>query len=97
MSFRLLPPALDDLEELEEWVEENFGPAVAANAHNKLIEDFQRLVKFPRLGRLRPDITEESLRFFRSGHYYVVYRPGSPLLIHRIVHTARELRQIFKG
>ena len=54
-------------------------------------------MKFPRLGRLRPDITEESLRFFRSGHYYVVYRPGSPLLIHRIIHTARDLRQIFKG
>jgi len=96
MSFRLLPPALDDLDELEEWIEEHFGPDFVTKTHNGLIDDFQRLVKFPRLGRLRPDITEESLRFFRSGHYYIVYRPGSPLLIHRIVHTARDLRQILK-
>jgi plasmid stabilization system protein ParE len=82
---------------LEDWVEEHFGVEMAAKTHNVLIGDFQRLAKFPRLGRLRPDITNESLRFSRSGHYYVVYHPGSPLMIHRIVHTARDLRQILKG
>jgi plasmid stabilization system protein ParE len=97
MSFRLLPPAIDDLDDLENWVEENFGPDLAAKTHAGLIEDFRRLVDFPLMGRRRPDITKESLRFFRSGHYYIVYRPGSPLLIHRIIHTARDLRQIIKG
>jgi len=97
MSFRLLSPAIDDLDDLEDWVAENFGPDLAAKTHAGLIKDFQMLVDFPRLGRLRPDITDESLRFFRSGHYYIVYRPGSPLLIHRIIHTARDIRQIFKG
>ncbi len=70
---------------------QNFGPDLAAKTHAGLVNDFQTLVDFPRLGRLRPDITNEALRFFRSGHYYIVYRPGSPLLIHRIVHTARDL------
>ncbi len=97
MSFRLLSPAIDDLDELEDWVLQNFGVDLAAKTHFGLINDFQTLANFPRLGRLRPDITKESLRFFRSGHYYIVYRPGSPLLIHRIIHTARDLRQIFKS
>jgi plasmid stabilization system protein ParE len=96
MTFRLLSPALDDLDELEDWVLEHFGPELAAKTHVGLIKDFQTLVDFPRLGRLRPDITSESLRFFRSGHYYIVYRPGSPLLIHRIIHTARDIRQALK-
>jgi toxin ParE1/3/4 len=97
MSFRLLSPAIDDLDELEDWVLQNFGVDLAAKTHSGLINDFQTLASFPRLGRLRPDITNESLRFFRSGHYYIVYRLGSPLLIHRIIHTARDLRQIFKS
>ena len=33
MSFRLLPPALDDLDELEDWVEENFGPDFVVKTH----------------------------------------------------------------
>jgi len=47
MSFRLLPPAIDDLDELEDWLAENFGPDFVVKTHNALVDDFRRLVKFP--------------------------------------------------
>lgn len=91
MSFRVLSAALDDLEEIDEWVTDQFGPSFAAKTHVRLFADFALLDNMPQLGRRRPDITDRPVRFFISTQYWIVYEPATPLLIHRIIHTARDL------
>jgi hypothetical protein len=43
------------------------------------------------MGHLRPDIESRPVRFLALSPYWIVYQPGTPLLIHRIYHAARDL------
>ena len=94
MIYRLLPAALDDLDEIDAWVAESFGPAVAAEAQRKLFEVFALLAQFPEMGVQRPDVTSRPVRFFSSYPNWIIYEPGIPLLIHRVFPAARDLKRI---
>ena len=94
MKFQLLHAALDDLDSIYSWVTEHFGPVAAASTYERLFSEFALLADFPRLGRERPEITARPLRFFLSGHYWIVYEAESPLLIHRLLHPARDMESI---
>jgi len=43
------------------------------------------------MGLQRPEISPRPIRFLFSGHYWIVYEPDIPLIIHRIIHAARDL------
>lgn len=56
---------------------------------------FQRLSESPLIGHVRPEVTDESIRFWKVKSYLVIYRPGdSPLSIVRILHGARDISAI---
>ena len=67
MKHRLLSPALDDLDNIEAAVTERFGAAVAAKVYTDLFDLFDLLADHQHMGILRPDLTDEPLRFFNSG------------------------------
>jgi len=94
MSYRLLGPALDDLDAIDSWVASNFGEAAATRVRRKLSETFALLATFQKMGVERPDVTGRSVRFFASPPNWIVYEPGSPLLIHHVYPAALDIEII---
>lgn len=94
MKYRVLPDAQHDLQEIDDWVVEHFGPSFADKTQTKFYETFDLLTEFPQMGNLRPDIESRPVRFLFLKPYWIVYQPGTPLLIHRIYHAARDLNRL---
>ncbi len=52
----------------------------------------RKLAEFPRIGHLRQDLADQSLRFCRVCSYLIVYRAeATPLQIVRVLHGARDI------
>jgi plasmid stabilization system protein ParE len=94
MRVQLLPSAQRDLREIEVWVTENLGAGFTARTYAGFFKTFQLLADFPEMGRPRGDLTDEPLRFFLRKPYWIDYQPGSPVLIHRVYHAARDLNRM---
>ena len=94
MTVNVLPSAWRDLTEIDEWVTENFGYTYARRTYALLRKTFLLIAISPQMGRERPDLTHLPLRFYFVKHYWIVYQPGSPLVVHRVIHAARDLRGI---
>jgi len=61
-----------------------------------LNDKFSLLASFPQMGRSREDLGAE-LRSFPVKNYLVIYRPVKERIeIVRVVHTARDLKALFK-
>jgi len=96
MKYRVLPAALNDLDEIDAWVLEHFGLSFAVETQAKFFQTFDLLCDFPHMGRSLPEIAPEPKRFLALKPYWIVYEPGMPLLIHRIYHSARDLGKMTK-
>jgi plasmid stabilization system protein ParE len=66
----------------------------STRTYAKLFKTFELLAEFPEIGRPRRDVTELPVRFFLTKPYWIVYRDGTPLVIHRVYHAARGLSEI---
>jgi len=91
MKFVVLPAANDDLRHIDDWVASNFGEATAARVQRNLLAEFHRLARFQELGILRPDVTSRPVRFLSSGPNWIVYQPGKPLVIHRVISAVMDI------
>ena len=94
MNFRLLGPALDDLDQIDAYLSERFGNSVSLKAQGKLFDTFALLTKHPGIGITRSDVTTHPVRFFSTGHNWIIYAPGSPTLIHRIFPAVRDIERL---
>jgi plasmid stabilization system protein ParE len=94
VKYRVLPDAQRDIHDIDDWVVEHFGAEFADRTQAKLYDTFDLLTDFPQMGSLRPDIESRPVRFFLLKPYWIVYQPGTPLLIHRIYHAARDLNRL---
>jgi plasmid stabilization system protein ParE len=94
LKYRVLADAQQDIREIDDWVVEHFGPDFADKTQDRLYGTFGRLAEFPQLGQLRPDLEGRPVRFLSLKPYWIVYQPGTPLLIHRIYHAARDLNRL---
>ena len=97
MKYRILPDAQQDIQEIDDWVVENFGTEFADRTQAKFYHTFDLLTDFPQMGHMRPDIDLRPVRFFFVKPYWIVYQPGAPLLIHRVYHAARDLSRLNPG
>lgn len=62
----------------------------------ELDESLTNLSAFPRIGRARPDLTDQPVYFFPFYSWLVVYEPESVLLkILRIVSAYRDSKNLF--
>jgi len=96
MKYRVLPRAQQDIREIDDWVLENFGPAFADRTEADLYSTFDLLSDYPQMGNARPDVDRRAVRFFLLKPYWIVYKPGAPLEIHRVYHSARDLARMGK-
>jgi plasmid stabilization system protein ParE len=94
VTYRILPAAFKDLGEIDDWVLENFGSSFADETKADLLRAFSLFSHFPSIGVARPEVTKMPFRFFLLKPYWIVYQPGAPTLIHRVYHSARDLRRL---
>lgn len=94
MDFALHPEAIEDLDEIHEYISQfNFGAA------NRLLDEmfaaFDLLTQMPHQGQRRPDLTSRPLRFKVIGNYLIAYAPDQkPLWIVAVVDGRRSPRVI---
>jgi plasmid stabilization system protein ParE len=92
--YVLTRPAERDLGEIWDFIARD-----DVRAADRVIEEIRkailRLTEFPRMGRLRPDVSDQPLRSWPVFSYLIFYRPDSrPLEVVRIVSGFRELDDV---
>lgn len=86
--------ALRDLSDIWEFIAaDNID---AADRQIDVLEAaFERLCDRPHIGHVRPEVSDNSIRFWRVKSYLVAYQPDhKPLSIVRILHGARDLNAL---
>ncbi len=92
--YQLTPAAEADLGEIFDHIRAD-NPGAARRVLVRIREAMRRLTEFPRMGHVREDLADRSLRFWPVYSYLIVYRPASrPLQIIRVLHGARDVRRI---
>lgn len=90
MSPRVSPEAERDLDEMEAWLTENWGPLAAANIIDAVLDRIAKLPDMPLAGALRPEFGED-VRFVTAGRYVIYYEArAGDLVVLRILHGARD-------
>lgn len=96
MIPRVSPEAEADLDEMEAWLTENWGPLAAANVIEAALKRIAALAEMPRAGAQRPEFGE-AVRFVTSGRYVIYYEVvGERLTVLRILHGARNREMIMR-
>ena len=97
-SFILAPVARDDLHEIWDYYAiEIQNVDVADRIRDEFFDAFGELVKMPRMGHHRSDLSAEPLRFWRVRDYLVIYRSEkTPLEIVRVLHGKRDVQALLK-
>ena len=91
VEVRWTPQAADDLETIAEFIAQN-SPHYAAVFVLDVLQTAERLVQFPQMGRIVPEINDPALRELIFGAYRVIYRlQGELAEILAVHHGVRRL------
>jgi|SRR6185312_5828067 len=91
-GFVFHPEAYRDLEEIWEYINADSRDA-ADRVLDQIEEAIRSLVRFPRMGHSRPDLSS-TLRFYPVGNFVIVYAPERPLIVIAVLHSHRSPRII---
>jgi len=95
-GYELSSEALADLQEI--WVHIAVdNPSAADKLEAEIYQACELLVKNPRLGHHRRDLTDEPVLFWTVRDHYLViyYGKEKPLKVARILHAARDVQAQF--
>jgi toxin ParE1/3/4 len=91
----LQPAARADLRQIYEFSAERFGLSVAETYLAGLRRAFDRLLEFPMIAPVYPDIIPE-MRVLQHRSHRIFYQiVGETILIVRILHASRDTRAMF--
>jgi toxin ParE1/3/4 len=91
-GFALHPDAYRDLDEIWEFIAADNQPA-ADRVVEEIYQKIRRLVRFPRQGHRRPDLTSRPLRFQIVRDHLIAYAPDEkPLVVIAVIHGRRSPR-----
>jgi plasmid stabilization system protein ParE len=92
ISYEFTSLARLDLLEIWNYLAEEATPTLADKLLAEIEDAIETLVKIPRLGHRRTDLTRRNLRFLTVHSYFIIYIPTSrPLRIIRVVHASRDI------
>ncbi len=96
-GYELTPSARLSVLEIWNYLAENATIAIADEVLAGLETSIQLIIERPFIGHVRSDLTRRDYRFFRSGSYWIVYRPRTaPLKVYYILHASRDVRRLLK-
>ncbi len=94
--YAVSPRALRNLRSIRSYIAKD-NEAAADRLMLQLQAAFQHLADWPLTGRLRPEITPRSIRFWPFGNYVVAYDGAArPLRILSVMHGARNLPRLIR-
>ncbi len=95
-QYALSLEAQHDIEEIRAFYLNQADVRVARRVLREIEAGFQFVAVTPGVGHVRPDLTDEKVRFWRVFSYLIVYDPAmQPLGIARVVHASCDLRTLF--
>jgi plasmid stabilization system protein ParE len=69
----------------------------ADQPEDEFFEAFEKLVRQPRMGHTRPDLTERDVRFWPAGSYLIVCRDlEEALQIVAVLHGSRDVPEVMR-
>jgi antitoxin ParD1/3/4 len=96
-GFQLTPSAVEDLDSIWCFIARDSQDA-ADRVETAIVNACRRLVRYPRLGNTRPDITRLPVRFWtvpKYSNYVIVYRQqNEKLQVIAILHGKRDAGKI---
>ncbi|OKH16074.1 type II toxin-antitoxin system RelE/ParE family toxin [[Limnothrix rosea] IAM M-220] len=94
--FRLTKPALQDIEEIADYLARNINLTQAENFLDKLNRKLNNIAKFPHLGRQRDEILP-NIRSLPLSNYLILYLPTSEGIdVLRVVSGYQNLTNLFE-
>lgn len=96
-GFRLSQQAVTDLEEIYNYGLYHFGNKVAIQYLVSIYDHFNLLVKNPKLGRMRSEIDEITYSIVCNSHIIFYQIESDEILIDRILHGSRDIRNFLKA
>lgn len=94
-QFRLTEPAIQDIEQIADYIARQSGFDQADRFLSKLDHKFVKINQFPNLGRKRDEILP-GLRSLSMDQYLILYVPiGQDVEIFRVVSGYRDLSALF--
>ncbi|MBO6514809.1 MAG: type II toxin-antitoxin system RelE/ParE family toxin [Phycisphaerales bacterium] len=91
MSVIWSPQALEKAEQILEYLDER-SPEAAERFSDGLFNAVERLVDFPRMGRMVPELKNPNVRQILQGNYRVIYRlEGDDIRIVTLRHQRQNL------
>ena len=93
----LAPEAARDIEEIVSYIAKE-NVTAALELQGRLLQSFEELARFPKLGHVRADLARKrNLLFFSLGRYLVVYRVRRKNIeILAVLHAARDIPRILR-
>lgn len=91
------PTSLADLQQIFNYIARD-SEAYAAGAIEKIVDASERLLIFPRMGRVVPEFSDDTIRELVVFSYRLIYQiNGDRIDIGAVVHGSRELKRALKG
>lgn len=94
--YRLTEQAENELGEILQYVAQKDGVERALNVHGKFLGAFEHLAAMPNAGSRRMALTGDQVRWWTVFKWVVIYDPGTPITILRVIHGAREFDRILR-
>jgi plasmid stabilization system protein ParE len=86
-------PSIEDLRSIRDYIARG-ADYYAANFVEQVILSVERLLRFPKLGRVVPEARDENIRELVYQNYRIIYRiAGERIEILTVVHGSRDLTQ----
>lgn len=96
-AYRVLSPANRDVLEILDCLTKKAGARVALAFDRELRAALQILSVNPGMGHRREDLTGQPVLFFAVSPYLVIYeRRRSEIIVHAILHGARDIFNILE-
>ena len=84
-------PAIEDLRALRDYIGRD-SDFYAADMVEQIVLSVEKLLQFPRMGRVVPETQDESIRELLHQNYRIIYRiTGERIEILTIIHGSRDL------
>ena len=94
-QFRLTQPAIQDIEQIADYIADSSGLERSEKFLEKLNAKFLQLIQFPNLGRQRDEIFP-GIRSLSTETYLILYMPiGQDIEIFRVVSGYQDLSALF--
>lgn len=95
-KFVLTPAAEGDLLKILEYLEGD-NPSAILKVVDALDDAMELLADNPGIGHVRPDLTDQDVRFWSVFKYLVIYHPDTkPLEIVRVLHGNRDVKRLLE-